>query len=68
MILTKTWKKVKDNREAIFLGVIIFLICLFVFSLGWILVQIQTQNNEQLKFYDNSTTFSDYNGWQSAMG
>ncbi len=68
MILSRIQEKVKDKKEIIILVLIIFLVCLFAFSLGIIFCRLQTQKQEQLKFYDNSATFSHCYGWQSQMG
>jgi len=53
-ILSKIFKKVKDNKEFLILIVVIFLACLFCFSLGWMVGK--TQAKQQLEFYESSLT------------
>jgi hypothetical protein len=65
--VTKIKEKVKEKRDDLLLISIIFLICLFAFSVGWIMAKLQERQPIEFQ-YEDSATYRHYNGRKPQMG
>lgn len=66
-MLTKIKGFVKQNRNELINGFLIFLVAMFSFSMGWILSKINQKKPIQFYYENSEITPSSwyYNGWKS---